>query len=494
MFASACRSLMLCLCLVLGCAHAAAADQLTPDQARRDADLLVKTLRALHPALDKYRSAAEVDAAFARFQARAGAARDSAAMYLAATELAASIRCGHTWTNVLNQQGAIKARLLESSDKLPFTMTLVEGRWLVLASAIEGVRAGDEVLTIDGRDSTQIVALMLPYLRADGSSDGKRLRQLGNDRPDYSMMDIIYPLLAPPVDGVYRLTLRRDSTVSAVSAVSIVSAPATTLARRTAALQAQGVRPISDDWRLQIDGDMAVMTLPTFSLHRTSFDYRAFFADSFAQLRRRQVRQLVIDIRDNEGGDGAIGVALLSYLVASPWTFTANQSVTTFERLPYQFARYLDTWDLGFFDRTGQVEPITEGPQAGRLRFKPNAAKTRVITPQADRFMGKTWLLVGPENSSATFALADLAQRSGAATLVGQRTGGNQRGLNGGQIAWVNLPNSGVAVDVPLLASAYQFDTPDASVTPDVVVTRRFALRAAGRDQEMEAVTALMTR
>ena len=94
--------------LLLLCRPAAAADTLTPEQARRDADILVKTLRALHPALDKYRTPAEVDAAFARFQARGGAARTPAAMYLAATELAASIRCGHTWTNVLNQQGAIK--------------------------------------------------------------------------------------------------------------------------------------------------------------------------------------------------------------------------------------------------------------------------------------------------------------------------------------------------------------------------------------------------
>ena len=95
---------------------------------------------------------------------------------------------------------------------------------------------------------------------------------------------------------------------------------------------------------------------------------------------------------------------------------------------------------------------------------------------------------MGPENSSATFALAQLVKQTGAATLVGQPTGGNQRGLNGGQLAWVNLPNSGVAVDIPLLASSYRIDTPDASVTPDVLVKRSFDLQAAGRDQEMAAI------
>ncbi len=481
--------MLLCgaLCAALGAAQVHAADSaLTAAQAKTDAAILVKTLRALHPALDKYRSAAEVEAAFARFTARAEQARSAAAMYLAATELAAAIRCGHTWTNVLNQEGAIQQRLLETNDKLPLTMTLVEGRWRVLASATAAITAGDEIVSIDGRSSAAVVTAMLPYLRADGSSDGKRLRQLGHDRPDYSMMDIVWPLLVPPAQNVYHLGVR-----AADGATRTIAVAATTLAARAASLKAQGVTAIDESWRLRIDGDLAVLTLPTFALYRSSFDWRAFLADSFATLQQREIRRLVIDIRDNEGGDGAIGGELLSWLVKAPLTFVSDQSVTSYERVPYQLARYLNTWDFGFFDRTGQVDRIVDGPQAGRFRFRPNAAKVQTITPRANGYRGSTWLLVGAENSSATFSLAQLAQRSGAAILVGQPTGGNQRGLNGGQLAWVNLPHSGVAVDIPLLASSYEATTPDASVTPDIVVERRFVLQVAGRDQEMAAVKAL---
>lgn len=402
-------------------------------------------------------------------------------MYPAATELAAAIRCGHTWTNVLNQQGAIKQRLLEAADKLPLTMTLVEGRWLVLASAAPGIAAGDELLSIDGHTAAQVVASMLPYLRADGSGDGKRLRQLGNDRPHYSMMDVVWPLLAPPADGLYRLALRRGDGVA-----HTVDASAMTLAARAASLRAQGTRALSESWSLRIDGDRAVMTLPTFPLYRDKFDWRRFFADGFDELQRKRVTRLIIDIRDNEGGD-AIGLNLLSYLVRAPMTYFSDRSVTTYERAPYPLARYLETWDFSFFDRTGMVDKIVDGPQAGRFSFRPNAAKVHTVTPQAARFAGATWLLMRPENSSATFVLAQLAKLSGAATLIGQPTGGNQRGLNGGQLAWVTLPNSGVAVDIPLLAWRYGANTPDASVMPDLMVRRSFALQAAGRDEEMAA-------
>ena len=462
---------------------ASAADSLTADSAARDAKVLVDALRALHPALDKYQTPAEVEAAFARFQSRAGRARSPDAMYLAATELAASIRCGHTWTNVLNQQGAIKGRLLEGPDKLPLHMTLVEGRWLVLASAVPGIAARDELVTIDGIDSAGVVARMLPYLRADGSSDGKRLRQLGHDRPGYSMMDIVWPLLSPPAAGVYRLGVRTGN-----GPLRRVEARALSLAQRREALPGSAIVPTVNAWRFRIDGRRAIMTLPTFSLYRDGFDWRRFFAFHFAEMRERHVEQLVIDIRDNEGGDGAIGLELLSYLIDTPHIDRADQSVTTYERVPYELARYLDTWDFGFFDRTGQVDRIMDGPQAGRLRFRPNVGKLYRVEPKPEGFVGQVFLLVGPENSSAAFNVARLAQQWKAATLVGQPTGGNLRGLNGGQLAWVTLPHSGVAVDIPLLAASYDADTPDASVIPDVLVRRTFAGQAAGRDEEMAAV------
>ncbi|MBP7371151.1 MAG: hypothetical protein KA902_06890, partial [Arenimonas sp.] len=74
---------------------------LTPEQAKQDTRILKAALSQMHPALTKYLSQAQLDAAFSAFEIRGQAARNSGDMYLAATEMAAAIRCGHTWTNVL---------------------------------------------------------------------------------------------------------------------------------------------------------------------------------------------------------------------------------------------------------------------------------------------------------------------------------------------------------------------------------------------------------
>jgi hypothetical protein len=470
-------------------AQSTSATQLTPDQAKQDVRILKRALIALHPALNKYRTPAEMDAAFATFEARGNAARTPTAMYLAASELAAAIRCGHTWTNVLNQQGAVKAALLNADDKLPMTMTLVENRWLVLASADAAVEAGDEVLAINGVAAAEMVSQLMPYLRADGSSDGKRLVQLNHDRFDFSQMDVLWPLVAPPVEGKYSVSLRRSKVMNLNVAVKAVTLPA-----REANIASQGMKPLDRSWTFRIVDNVGYLTMPSFSFWNSKFDWNKFIDDTFAELNAKRVPNLVIDIRANEGGDGAIGGKVLSYLLDKPFTFVSDQSTSNYERAPYNLAKYLDTWDYSFFDRTGQVEKITEGTAVGKFRFKPNAKGDITITPAATRYAGKAYLLVSAENSSATFQFALLAKRSGAATLVGQQTGGNQRGLNGGQLAWVTAPNSGVSIDIPLLAATYEATTPDASVTPDVIVKRTFDARRAGRDVEIEAVLRILAR
>jgi C-terminal processing protease CtpA/Prc len=469
------------------------AAQLIPAQATQDVRILKRALTELHPALTKYRTQTEIDAAFAQFESRGNAARTPTEMYLAATELAAAIRCGHTWTNVFNQQGAVKAALRETANKLPFTMKLVEGRWLVLASTDAAIAKGDEVLAVNGVRATEMVSMMMPYLRADGSSDGKRLVQLNHDRADFSQMDILWPLLRGPQDGFYTVTRLRDGGDGKVAEVRVA---ATTLAARTEALAKQGVKPIDTSWKFRIEGNVATLTLPTFSFWNSKFDWKAFLENTFAELNAKSVPTLVIDIRANEGGDGAIGAALLSYLIAEPLKIRSVQAVTSYERVPYILAKHLDTWDYGFFDRTGKVEKLTMGTAAGKYIVTARANAQREIAPveASRRYKGKVYMLVGPENSSATFQLALFAKQSGVITLVGQTTGGNQRGLNGGELTWVVLPNSGVSVDIPLLATTYEADTPDASVTPDVIITRRFGVQRAGRDEEMEAVTREIAR
>jgi hypothetical protein len=454
-------------------AHAQPAAEIAADAARRDLRILKRAFVELHPGLYRYATPAQIEAEFAAADQAVAGGSSRAELYLLASRLAAAVHCGHTWTNTANQSAAITEGVLGRADKLPLTLRWLQGRAVITASMAPGVTPGAELLAVDGRPMTEIADALRPYLRSDGLH-GQPEAQLDSG-VNGGAMDRLWPLRFPPRGGRCTLTLddgdrRRD-----------VEAATVRLAERRLALPEP-----TEDWTLKVDGDTALLTLPTFGFWRSSFKPLDFLERSFETLRG--VPFLIIDLRRNEGGDDAIGRALLAQLLRAPHTQPAARVESACERVPYVLARFLDTWDFGFFDRTGQV---TRGE--GRAWRLPDAPPRR-IAPVAAPYPGRTVALVGPQNTSAGFLLARDLKASGASTLVGQRTGGNLRGLNGGQLAWITLPASGVAVDIPLLAAHTEGDPPDAGVAPDIEVTPTVADARAGIDSEMAAARTLIAR
>lgn len=456
---------------------------ITAEQGLRDLRILKHGLTQLHPGAWRYITPAQLNAEFERANAAVAGGTDRATMYLLASRIAAALRCGHTWTNYLNQSDAVKTELFGRADKLPLTLRLVERRLLIIGSAVDGIDAGSELLAIDGRPAKQLVDELLPYLRADGSSDGKRRAQIDSG-VNGGAMDRLFPLLHAPVDQRYALRIRDAHGGERTQWVA-----ATTVAERDKVLAALGTAEPSEDWRFAIDGDTATMTLPTFAFWNGQFDGIAWIDEAFARLRKAKTPYLIIDIRRNEGGDDALGKHLLAELLHQPYTQPRQRVESAYERVPYELARYLDTWDFRFFDRTGQV--VKGDGRNWLLKDQPPPAR---IEPSAAVYAGRTILLVGPDDSSAGYLLARDMKFGKAATLVGRTTGGNLRGLNGGQLAWMTLPASGVAVDIPLLAAMTLDNPPDAGVEPDIAVRENFTAAAAGVDVDLRAARRIISR
>ncbi len=461
------------------CAQGAAPGpaEINADDAQRDLRILKRALTELHPGLLRYTTLAQIDADFAAATAAVANGSSRAQMVLLASQLSASLHCGHTWVSPYNQRQDVVDGVFKRADKLPLTLRWVEGRVLVTGSSAAPVTAGSELLAIDQRPMTAIRDALLPLLRADGLHEGARGKALSqlDSGPNGGALDRLFPLMYAPQGGRYTLTLRERGSADPRS----VSVMATTTAERDKILPASG-----GAWAFRVNGDTGILTLPTFAFWRSDFKPEAFLQQTFTALRG--VPFLIIDQRDNEGGDDAIGRAVLSHLLRAPLQGPGYRVECAYERVPYVLARYLDTWDFGFFDRTGQV---TKGP--GRNWLLPDQPGAR-IEPVATPYAGRSVVLVGPQNSSAGFLLARDIQRSGAATLLGQPTGGNLRGLNGGQLCWINLPASGVGVDIPLVAAYAQDNPPDAGVQPDVAVAPRWADAVAGVDTEMQAARQLI--
>ena len=101
-------------------------------------------------------------------------------------------------------------------------------------------------------------------------------------------------------------------------------------------------------------------------------------------------------------------------------------------------------------------------------------------------------MLIDATNSSATFQFAENIQRHHLGTLIGQPTGGSQRGINGGAFFFVRLPHSGIEMDLPLIGTFPPSPAPDAGIAPDILIKPTTSDVASGQDDALEAALRAM--
>jgi hypothetical protein len=455
-----------------------------------DVAILRRAYETLHPGLYRYNTAAQIDAAFRALERDFRQDRTLAEAYLAFSVFAAKIRCGHTYPNFSNQSKGVRAALFEE-PRVPFYFRWLGERMIVTRSfaADARLRAGTEVLSINGIPVAKILARLMTVARADGSNDASRVALLqveGVSRLE--AFDVYWPLLFPSAAPDVTLRVREPD---ARRARTIRVPPLTPAARLSAFEAAAKTVPGKDApiWQFtMLEGGLGHLRMPTWVLYNSTWNWRAFLDETFALLAANGATNLVIDLRGNEGGTSAVGDVLVSHLIAAPVPGQAVTRFVSYRKVPDDLLAYLDTWDPSFKDwGEAAIEPT------GRLyRLRRSAADDPggAIAPAAPRFAGRTWVLVGPANSSATFQFADTVRQNRLGTLVGQPTGGNQRGTTGGAFFFLRLRHSGLELDLPLIGQYADGDRPDAGLQPDVLVVPTAHDIAAGRDVELDAVQA----
>ncbi len=442
-----------------------------------DIDILRKAYTAMHPGLYRYATPAQVDARLDTLDAAFQRTEDLAARYLALSRFCWTVRCGHTYANFYNQKRAVQERLFGGRDRLPFRFRWIGRTMVVLDDGV--LPRGTEVLRIDGRPAPTILAALLPLARADGHNDDKRRSLLGVEgRDEWESFDIYYPLVFGSRDR-YSLDVRLPN-----GRRRRLSVDAIDLAGRRA-MRPKAADEESRGWQLEHRGRTAVLTMPDWGLYDSKWDWKGWIAAAMDELARRGSTGLVIDLRANEGGLDC-GDEIVARLIDAPLQEEPLSRRTRYRRAPAELEPYLDTWDKSFLDWGDDARPRGDG-----FYELSRWSEVSTIKPAGPRFRGAVVVLTSPVNSSATFQFANLIRRQALGRLVGQPTGGNRRGINGGAYFFLRLPG-GLEVDLPLIGYFPARPQPDAGLVPNVSVAQTAADIAAGRDRTLGEALALL--
>ncbi len=464
--------------------QARAGDRIASADLRADAALLQRAFEELHPGLLRYNSPEQIGAAFDALEKSFAEDRTLGEAFVALSELTAKVKCGHTQPNPFNQSDAVVAALLEA-PRIPFCFRWIDRRMIVTRSFADDPRIapGVEILALDGVSAADVLARLLPLARADGGNDAKRIASMQLDGVDrFEAFDAYWPLLFPSAAPDVTLRLRTNDGGEATVRAAKLSAK--DRRERAAAKSDAGAEPW--DTRV-IDKTIVVLRMPTWAMFNSKWNWRAFLDDTFDELVENGATDLIVDLRGNEGGND-VGDVIVSHLVSAPAPRVAYERRVRYGRVPEDLAPHLDTWDPSFNDWGDAVSEQRDG--FFRLRRDADDDPGAPIEPEEPRFAGRVWVLIGATNSSATFEFAQLVRKNELGTLVGQPTGGNQRGINGGAFFFLRLPRSGIEIDLPLIGLFPDGDVPDAGIEPDVTVDPTAADIASGRDVELDAVLA----
>jgi hypothetical protein len=455
---------------------------IAPDALRADLDLAFSALKEGTPALYRFTSKARVDRAFAEARKQIDRPMTPLEFYRVMAPAVASIRNGHTFFSA----SADTYTALREQKLPPLGVRVIHGRAFILRdfSGASPSLAGAEILAVNGRSASDVIAQLSRSLSLDGAIPTSRDR-------NNSGWGFIYDLpLIADIHSPYALTVRADGLTRRVTIEGLTSRQLTERWK-----QFPLDREADPDRKagLKLIDDVAVLTIPHWDYvedgKRSMIDD---IGDWFAAIRKQSPKALIIDIRSNSGGDEAVAAALFQRLAARPFREYRCIGVNATD---FAFLRYVkDAAEQrkNLKDYTRPADPSCRWLAPLGLTNRPNIG---IQQPASPGYSGKVIVLTDGGSFSTSAEFAALVRTNRRGIFVGEETSGAYYGNNSGIMIPLILPNSKLELSVPTVS--YWLDVrrnvpKDRGIVPDIAVPVSIDDMIAGRDPVMAKAMALV--
>jgi hypothetical protein len=439
-----------------------------------DIDIAGEILRELHPGLLRYASQLQVDASMAALKRAFISAPDLAQRYLVLSRFLASLKCGQTYANASHQKPEVARELFERRTRLPFAMRWI-GEGMFVTSDSDRLPRGTQIGAINDLPVRTLLRTLMAHVRGDDDNDGQRRALLAlREGARLASFDVFQGLLyGEPPAGTYQLDVRTPD-----GKISRVAVPASTGQDRWAQMSASAPDQTPWDWRVDEPTGVAVLTMRTWDVDASRWDWRAWLGERLDTLGSDPaLRGLVLDLRGNEGGLDC-GDPILQRFLARDSVLPVRRLVR-YRKTPPHLDRYLEARDESVRDWGARATKVDD-------RFFELPAADLALRPRGPRIAKPLVVLTDGANGAASFVFLRRVRGARAGRLVGETSGGSQRGTNGGAFFLVRLPTSGLEFDLPLVGNFGLPSAPDAGIEPDLKIDPDPLDLAAGIDMPLQ--------
>lgn len=384
---------------------------LSPQMLQEDYKILVNALQREHGDITRYKSEEQLKQLSNDLFQKLDHPMDQYEFGLIVRFLISAIQNGHTGSSLPPE---LLNDYEEQIKMFPVQLWFTDQEALVACDRYKELPVGTRILSINGVPVNEIKNRLFGYIKSDGKIETKKYLML-----NYSGFPYLYSWVYGESDDYSVEYKSSNETIKS----RILSAD---FIKNSQCLNFKG--KVDTNLRLEHrPNNISILTIGSFhskELMRTGEDFPGFLAASFKELKTKKVEKLIIDLRNNPGGDDVYGSLLYSYLTDKPFQF-----------------------------------PIGD--------------KVQLQGPGEQNFQGEVIFIINGVSFSTASNFAAIAKSNERGVFVGEETAGAYYGGSAGETFSTVLPNSHIRITIP----KERYDNPvkpvkatDRGVMPDHMV------------------------
>jgi len=422
--------------------------KIDPESLKQDLTVFRDSLQKLHPGLYRYQNKESLTKKFDSCYATLNEQMTVIEYYKVISFFISAIEDGHT--SCFLPREAVKYIL---NDKIfPFQLRFIYNEAYIPCET-KIFPSATELISIDGELIGKIKEKLFRYLPSDGRIQTEKYWEMNNgDNPFFILYYLIYGKKSSFNVRYKTKTGKIESTVlKADNFKNLECFP----------------KLVDFDKYLHLDypqANTAILTIKTFNedfLKKSNEDFANFLKVSFQEINQKGIKTLIIDLRDNGGGQDVFGSLLYSYLTDKPFSYYAS-----LESVSKKFT-------------------ATDHPNLAIQKPKENNFKNTVL------------FLINGKSFSTTAEFCAIAKSNKRGKFIGEETGGGYYGNTSGERTTIILPNSKIKINIPLtkyVMAVKKAKYKDRGIIPEYTISPTIDDIIHSKDVQLSAALKLAVR
>lgn len=423
-------------------------EKISSEKLLRDFDLLQQAIEQYHSGAYWYTPKDSFDRAFQQTRASLQKPMNELEFHKTIAPLVCLTREDHC--NIF-LSSETQEHLRKNGRFFPFVVKFLDQKLYIVqnASAREADFIGKEILQINGENVASIVKNLGGQFASDGYIQAVKYSDL--DGLAFARQYFLYYGLVDQFNIL--LQGENGNKEYNIPALSLEEARINLATNTPNPSKSSDEEPDNLEYRI-LTKEIAYLGVHTFAssaykknkVHR---NYKKFLREAFLDIQEKQIRHLIIDMRQNGGGSEGNENLLYSYLDDNYQKYKSVTAKAQKLSLDNGKDKPLKIKTFGFFERVFGNRKRADGSYERKenIGFGLRAYKKEPVFKYRDSL----YVLIHPVTYSGGSEFANMLYTRQRATFIGEETGGGFYGNTSGYSYELELPHSGIIIDIPAL-------------------------------------------